>query len=351
MNLRKIPVSLITGFLGSGKTTLLNCLLRDPLLRNVLVLINEFGEIGLDHHLVESVDGDLMVMTSGCLCCTIQTDLAKTLHGMAIRRAEGEVPAFQRVVLETTGLADPAPIIHTLMQNSLIAAQYRLDGVISTVDAVNGSVQLDRQPEALKQAAMADRMVLTKTDLATSHAEEALRQRLRALNPAAPILASARGEAEPPRLFDAGLYNPNTKSLDVRRWLNAAAYETHRDVGHAHAHGEDGHPDVNRHDSSIRALCLAVEQPIEWKSFAAWAQDLADRHGASLLRLKAILNSRDHARPLVVHGVQHLFHPVVELPAWPDDDRRSRIVLITRDLNTADIEAQLRAHLGVRQAA
>src|SRR5215470_13688911 len=194
-----IPVAVLTGFLGSGKTTLLNKLINDPALKDALVLINEFGEIGLDHHLVQSVDAEMVVMSSGCLCCTIQSDLAKTLRQMALKRVRGEVPEFKRVVLETTGLADPAPIIHTLMEDPLIGAHYLLDGVISTVDAVNGDATLDRQVEAVKQAAVADRIVLTKTDLADAPARDTISARLRALNPAAPILKAAEGEASAAR--------------------------------------------------------------------------------------------------------------------------------------------------------
>jgi G3E family GTPase len=203
-----IPVAVLTGFLGSGKTTLLNKLINDPALKDALVLINEFGEIGLDHHLVQSVDAEMVVMSSGCLCCTIQSDLAKTLRQMALKRVRGEVSEFRRVVIETTGLADPAPILHTLMEDPLIGAHYRLDGVISTVDAINGSATLDRQVEAVKQAAVADRIVLTKTDLADAPARDAILARLHELNPGAPILLAADGEATADRLFDAGCTIP-----------------------------------------------------------------------------------------------------------------------------------------------
>jgi G3E family GTPase len=347
-----IPVALLTGFLGSGKTTLLNRLINDPALKDALVLINEFGEIGLDHHLVQAVDAEMVVMASGCLCCTIQSDLAKTLRQMALKRVRGEIGAFRRVVIETTGLADPAPILHTLMEDPLIGAHYRLDGVISTVDAVNGWQTLDRQIEAVKQAAVADRIVLTKTDLAEPAAHDRLVARLRELNPAAPILEAASGEATAERLFDAGLYDPKTKSLDAQRWLNAEAYEAHGHHDHDH-HDHDGHGvagqdphDVNRHDARIRAHCLTLDEPIEWDGFALWAQSLAAYRGEDMLRLKALLNVKGTDKPVAVHGVQHLFHPPAELPAWPTDDRRSRIVLITRDLSREMLEDSLRKCLG-----
>ncbi|HUA54479.1 MAG TPA: GTP-binding protein [Candidatus Sulfotelmatobacter sp.] len=346
-----IPVALLTGFLGSGKTTLLNRLINDPALKDTLVLINEFGEIGLDHHLIQSVDAEMVVMASGCLCCTIQSDLAKTLRQMALKRVRGEVPEFKRVVLETTGLADPAPIIHTLMEDPLIGSHYRLDGVITTVDAVTGSQTLDRQVEAVKQAAVADRIVLTKTDLAEGSGAERLVERLRRLNPGAPILAAASGEATVDRLFDAGLYDPATKSLDAQRWLNAEAYEAHEhdhghghDHEHDHAHGsaaQDPH-DVNRHDKRIHAVCLTIDEPLDWDGFALWAQSLAAYRGEDLLRLKALINVKGNDKPVAVHGVQHLFHPPAELPDWPSDDRRSRIVLITRDMSREMLEDSLK---------
>jgi G3E family GTPase len=345
-----IPVAVLTGFLGSGKTTLLNRLINDPALKDALVLINEFGEIGLDHHLIQSVDAEMVVMASGCLCCTIQSDLAKTLRQMALKRVRGEVPEFRRVVLETTGLADPAPIIHTLMEDPLIGAHYRLDGVISTVDAVHGDATLDRQVEALKQAAVADRIVLTKTDLADAATRAALVARLRALNPGAPILLAADGEATAERLFDAGLYDPKTKSLDAQRWLNAEAYEhhghDHHGHGHDHGHGTQDPHDVNRHDTRIKAVCLTFDEPLDWDGFALWAQSLAAYRGEDLLRLKAIVNVKGNDKPVAVHGVQHMFHPPAELPAWPSADRRTRIVLITRDMSREMLEDSLKKCLG-----
>ena len=340
-----IPVSLLTGFLGSGKTTLLNRLLRDPAMAETLVLINEFGEIGLDHHLVQSVDAEMIVMASGCLCCTVQSDLSDTLRRMAIDRVRGKVPFFRRVVIETTGLADPAPILHTLMQDPMIAAHYRLDGVITTVDAVHGAGQIERQPEAAKQAAVADRLVMTKRDLAAEDGMATLAARLAALNPAAPILAP---DAPVHRLFDAGLYDPNSKSLEVRRWLQAEAYghaHNHHDHGHAHADHDqrDQSPaDVNRHDARIRATCITLDAPLPWEAFVAWIESIADQRGEDLLRLKALLNVAGRDKPIVVHGVQHLFHPPVELESWPDADHKSRIVVIARDLPAAMLEDALK---------
>jgi G3E family GTPase len=350
--LERLPVSVLTGFLGSGKTTLLRHLLRQPELADTAVIINEFGEIGLDHLLVESSNEDMLLLASGCLCCTIRGDLIQTLRRLYKRRAKGEIPAFGRVVIETTGLADPAPILHTLMQDPMLSEVYRLDGVIATVDAVNGMGQLDRQRESVKQAAVADRIVLTKTDLAGSTA--ALEARLRHLNPAAPLLRAIEGHLAPAGLFDAGLYNPASKSLDVQRWLREEAFaegDRHRHDDHGDGHDHDHAAlDRNRHDDHIRAFCLRYETPLDWPKFVDWIEMLISLHGANLLRVKGILNIEGNTGPVAIHGVQHLFHPPVELPAWPDGDRASRLVFITRDIEEATLAKGLAAFQGTAEA-
>jgi G3E family GTPase len=353
----RLPVSVLTGFLGSGKTTLLRHLLRQPELADTAVIINEFGEIGLDHLLVESSNEDMLLLASGCLCCTIRGDLIRTLRRLFKRRAKGEIPSFSRVVIETTGLADPAPILHTLIQDPMLSDVYRLDGVIATVDAVNGMDQLDRQVESVKQAAVADRLVLTKADINGDTA--ALEQRLRHLNPAAPILRAVDGRIEAQSLFNAGLYNPASKSLDVQRWLHEEAYadrnaHRHHD-GHEqpHEHDHDHGPlDRNRHDDHIRAFCLRYDTPLDWAKFADWIEMLISLHGTNLLRIKGILNVAGSDGPVAIHGVQHLFHPPVELPAWPDEDHASRLVFITRDIEEATLAEGLAAfQAGARQPA
>ena len=351
--LERLPVSVITGFLGSGKTTLLKALLPQPAMADTAVVINEFGEIGLDHLLVEKSNEDTILMSSGCLCCSIRGDLIDTLRRLYKRRDKGEVPRFRRVVIETTGLADPAPILHTLIGDPLLGAFYRLDGVITTIDAVNGQDQLDRQFESVKQAAVADRIVLTKTDLVDVAKVAALQERLRRLNPAAPILQVSHGGIEAEQLLDAGLFNPALKSPDVARWLRDEAYAPDHHPGHDHPdhdrHGHHHHQqagDVNRHDDHIRAFCLTREEPIDWARFVAWIEMLITMRGADLLRIKGILNVSGSDQPVAVHGIQHLFHPPAILPGWQGDDRRSKIVFITRDLERDWLERSMAEFLG-----
>jgi G3E family GTPase len=323
------------------------------------VIINEFGEIGLDHHLVEAADGEPVVMSSGCLCCTVRNDLVDTLRGLYLKRVRGVVPEFKRVVIETTGLADPAPILHTLMEDPVVETYYSLDSVVTTVDAVHGESQLDAQPESVKQAAVADRLILTKTDLASPDVVAQLQDRLHRLNPGAPLFAAIQGEIDPAQLFNAGLYNPETKSIDVQNWLRseaiAAASEPHGQKhghehgdgdghGHDHEHGHAAPLDVNRHDARIRAHCLILDEPLDWESFSLWLGSLASGYGDRLLRVKAILNIRGEAGPVAVHGVQHMFHPPARLPAWPDADRRSKLVFITRDIERRFLEESLAAY-------
>ena len=335
---QRLPVSVLTGFLGSGKTTVLNHLIQQPALSRTLVLINEFGEIGLDHDLVTHSKDDVVIeMSSGCLCCTIRGDLAKTLREAPGRFARGGEVWFDRVVIETTGLADPAPILHTLMTEPAITRRYRLDGVVATIDAVNGSDTLGRQMESVKQAAVADRLLITKTDLVDPDALHGLQDRLRALNPAAPQILAENGAVDPALLFDAGLYDPKTKSLDVQNWLKAEAYaEPHdhehgtADHGHTHSHQ---HNNVNRHDAHIKAVCLTIDEPIRSDALDLWLDALLLLRGADLLRIKGLINVVELDGPVVVHGVQHIFHPAVMLKEWPSQDHRSRIVFITRDID------------------
>jgi G3E family GTPase len=345
---QRIPVTVLTGFLGSGKTTLLNKLLRRPELADTAVIINEFGEIGLDHLLVEKSDDEGMVtLNSGCLCCTVRGDLVRTMSELFLKRARGEVTSFKRMVVETTGLADPAPILHTLMTDPLLASRYRLDGVVTTVDGVNGGSTLDNHEEAIKQAAVADRLLLTKVDIADAPKLEELKARLHQLNPGAPFHVIEAGEIDPNEILNAGLYNPDSKTADVKKWLQAEAYEgshDHHHHGHDHGHDEHGHAgseqdphNVNRHDDRIRSFCMTFDEPMSWSTVAAAFDALVTYRGPDLLRMKGILNVKDTDKPVVIHGVQHVFHPPATLEAWPDDDRRSRVVFITRDIAESTI--------------
>jgi G3E family GTPase len=315
------------------------------------VIINEFGEIGLDHLLTERSNENFVLLNNGCLCCTVRGDLITTLRNLFLRRVRGEIPEFARVIIETTGLADPAPIIHTLIADPLISARFRLDGVVAAIDTVNGAATLDGHQEAVKQVAVADRLLLTKTDLAGQDRIEHVKRRLSRLNPGAPIIETIGGRVDPAAVFDIGLYRPATKIPDVAAWLRAEAFEpaghSHGHEHHRHPHGADhdhGHAllDVNRHDDLIRAYCVIREQPVQWVAFSTWLDLLAAMRGEDLLRVKGIVHIADRPdRPVVIHGVQHLFHPPVLLDAWPSDDRRTRIVFITRDMPREVIEDTL----------
>lgn len=330
----RLPVSLITGFLGSGKTTLLNRVLGDSRMARSLVLVNEFGEVGLDHLFMEQVGGDMVLLQSGCVCCTIQGDLDRTLRDIARRRAAAETPPFDRVLLETTGLADPAPILQLLLNHPMISHDYRLDGVVTTVDAVNGRQQLDEHAEAVKQAAIADRLLISKTDIADIASSARLRARLEELNPGAVLYEIVQGDIDPALLFDSGPFDPAGKGDKVQAWLNAEAHD------HAHRHGDHGHHhhDRSRHNEHIGSFCLTFEEPLDWDFFNRWLMAVRASWGDRLLRVKGILNVAGEGQPLVIHGVHRTFHPPTLLARWPDTDRRSRLVFITRDLDRTSVE-------------
>lgn len=373
-----IPLTLVTGFLGAGKTTLLNRLLKDPALADTVVLVNEFGEVGLDHLLVEGVSDGLILMESGCLCCTIRDDLIVTLEDLLRRLDNGRMGRFSRLVIETTGLADPAPILNVLINHPYLAMRFRLDGVVTLVDAVNGWSSLNSHEEARRQVVAADRLVLTKQDLAPPETVEALCERLAALNPGAPILAP---DVPAESLLGGGLYDLAQRPGAVRQWLatdrlprhghaharphaqdNAHHHDhdhhhghdphDHHDHGAAgHGHGHAGH-DVNRHDAAIRAFTLTADEPVAGPTVDLFWAMLRSIHGPRLLRLKGLVDlAGQRGRPLLLHAVQQVLHPPVQLAAWPDGDHRSRLVLIVKDVDEETVRQLWSAFLGGMQPA
>jgi len=359
-----IPVTVVTGFLGAGKTSLLNRLVRDPALAGTGFIINEFGEIGIDHLLVEAADDGIVELSSGCLCCTVRGELVTTLENFLRGLDNGRIDTLSRIVIETTGLADPVPVLATLTAHPYLSLRYAIDGVITVVDAVNGGRTLDEHEEAVKQVAVADRLVIAKADLPEGAARlPALSRRLAALNPGAPLIDAAT--AAPADLLGCGLYDPATKTADVRRWLNAEAFEGaghhhhhdddhdcsggacdhpshHHHDGHHHHHGED-----SRHDG-VSAFSLVSDGALPAGALEMFLELLRAAHGPKLLRLKGVVRlAEDPERPLVVHAVQELFHPPVRLPAWPDADRRTRLVFITRDLAEDEVKRLFDAFAGV----
>lgn len=327
-NHEAIPTSVLTGFLGSGKTTLLNALLSHQDLSDTAVLVNEFGEIGIDHLLVEPLeDENIVLLNAGCLCCTIRDDLVGTLSELWEKRENASIPPFRRVIIETTGLADPAPILHTLLSHEAVKDRYSVNGIVTTVDAVNAELQLTENVECLKQIAVADRIVITKPDLSSPDALDRLRIRLSNINSSAPLFTVVQGDIDPNGLLDVGLYNLDEKDDRVEGWLRQVGEEDH-----AHAH------DINRHDDRISTFYLETNQSIQIHHFIAWIENLLETHGEKLLRLKGILDIEGSDKPVIVHGVQHIFHPLSTLSTWPAGPRRSRLVLIVRDLVREPIE-------------
>jgi G3E family GTPase len=325
------PVTLLTGFLGSGKTTLLNRLLKQPALADTAVLINEFGAISIDHLLVRESSENMVVLSNGCICCSVAGDMVTALRDLYFKRANGDVQFFKRVIIETTGLADPAPIMHTLIDMPLVAARYTLSGIVTTVDATHGNAQLDHHFASVKQAAVADRIVVTKTDLATREVVDALHDRLAQLNPGASLFEAISGEVDAAALLDTGLYQPGNKTPDVNKWLKAEAYQPvslPKRIGGPSA----ATPASSRHDEKIRAFALTWDEPIVWQQLVDALEMLVEMRGPHLLRIKGIVNVAGEASPRAIHAVQHTIYPVARLAGWTDDDRRTRIVFITHDL-------------------
>lgn len=336
MDDKRIPVILLTGFLGSGKTTLLSALLRDPAMAGSAVLINEVGAVGLDHLLVEELSEEISLLESGCLCCAVRGDLTRSLRDLFLRRLRRAIGALDRVVIETTGLADPAPVIHTLLRDFFLAERFRLEGVITTVDVRNAPWQLGQHPEAVKQVAMADRIVLTKCDLADSLQIAEAEERIAALNPAAPQVLSEPGRMPAGLLEGLGLYDADRKTPDVQRWLGDAAILARQRMNAKQ--GVFARPAPAIHDEAVQSHVLSFSKPFHPAEFSRAMDALLSVVGKQILRVKGLLAIEGEDAPRVIHAVQHERYPDSSLAAWPDEDRRSRLVFIVRDLPRSVIE-------------
>ncbi|MGX5801380.1 CobW family GTP-binding protein [Bradyrhizobium sp. Arg314] len=329
----RIPVTILTGFLGSGKTTVLNRLLRQPSLAGAAVIVNEFGAVGLDHLLIEASEEQFTLLDNGCVCCTVRGDLVATLKELDRKSQAGETPPLSQVIIETTGLADPAPILHTLMAEAELMARFRIGSVVTTVDAVNGAATLARHSEAAKQVAVADRLLITKTDLVPDNELRDLRQRLQHLAPTVEQVVARDGELD----VDLLASRPSDAAADVTRIamrLEAVAHHDHGCGPDCH-HGHD-------HHHGIRSFAFIIDRPVEWGGFARWLDYVAALKGEDLLRFKGLVHVTDEPeRPLVLHGVQHVFHPPARLDRWPSEDRRTRLVFIVRNIERETIARTL----------
>ena len=359
--MNKIWITVITGFLGSGKTTLLNTLLKHPEMNQAAVIVNEFGEIGIDYDLEERSDENIVQLANGCLCCSVKGDLIDTFRDLYIQRNAETIPYFDRVVIETTGIADPAPVLQIIFTNPMVMNHYSLEGVVTTVDVINGVSSLERFPECVKQAAIADRLILTKSDLVevSDHGEKVkdLSDRLRALNPAAPIVVRNTGDVDPGDLFGTGMFNPETKTIDFNSWLNPEQYlsETtenpfnaneadseatisyYKDRGHTpeHRRGNDNH----HHNPLIKTFCIVREEPMSLEMLRMFLEGLSNEAGPDLLRVKGIVNiENEPERPAIIQGAQQIFHSLEFMDRWPSEDHRTRIVFITHNIDKKYIE-------------
>jgi len=345
----RIPVTLLTGFLGSGKTTLLSRLVRHAAMARAAVVINELGEVGIDHDLVTMSSENIALLANGCICCSVRTDLQETLRDLFARRRVGEIPDFDRVIVETTGLADPAPVVQTLSSDTLIGAQFRLDGLVTLVDAVNLPTQLANHAEPAKQVALADRVLISKTDLVSAEQAAAVREAVQQINPRAKVSTVLMGDVDPAELTGLGLASaragPATLSFlgEPLQPEHAAgvADATAQDENESHGQGRPLQRRPPLHDASIRTQVLRFDTPFTWAAFSSALELLATLRGPDLMRVKGIVNVE--GRPVVVQGVQHIFHDPVTLDRWPSADTGTRLVFITRHIEAAVIRNLLNA--------
>jgi G3E family GTPase len=338
----KIPVTLLTGFLGSGKTTLLGNLLKHPGMNRAAVVINEIGEIGIDHDLVTMSSENVTLLANGCICCTVRTDLQETLRELFGQRRAGQIPDFDRVIVETTGLADPAPVLQTLISDTMLSAHYRLDGVITLVDAVNSPSQIGQHPEAEKQIALADRILITKSDLASEEDVNSLGERIAAINRQASIALVLHGQIEPSELTGLGLHSAKA-GPDTLRFLGESASRQAPGTPRFLANRAN-----TRHGGNVSTLAMRFDQPFNWGAFTAAMDLLTSMRGPDLLRVKGIVNVG--GAPVVVQCVQHIFHPPVTLDAWPSADTGTRLVFITRNISAEAIRGLFTAVGAIAQA-
>ncbi|MCX5579377.1 CobW family GTP-binding protein [Kaistia terrae] len=349
----RITANVLTGFLGAGKTSLLKRLLSLPSLAGTAVIINEFGEVGLDHLLVEAIDDDIVLLKSGCICCNIRTDLKDALLSLFERSRNGEIPRFSRIAIETTGIADPAPIVATLSADPMLRHHFRVGNIVTVVDVPNGLVNLDAFVESQRQVAVADRLIISKSDIAAPEDTAYLRARLEALNPAAEILELDETMQPDDALFVRDIHDIVARGQEVARWLKAetrthAAHGHHHDHGHSHHHAHEH--DVNRH-GDIRAFVLMGDAPLNWARFGLWLSMLLNRHGGEILRLKGLLDIEGNDSPVVIQGVQHLIHKPMHLDRWPDGVTGTHLVVIAKGLDPVLVERSFRAFNGLAQLA
>jgi G3E family GTPase len=329
----RLPVSIITGFLGSGKTTLLNRLLTDPAMTRSLVIVNEIGEIGIDHLLLSAPSDNMRLIENGCLCCTMRGDLVEALTDARRMWQQGDIPPFDRVIVETTGLADPVSILHTVVADETLAPDFHHDHTLTLVDAVQGLMQLDQFEESVKQVVVADTVVLTKLDLADPTAVKQLRARLSALNPGAAVIEAAHGQVDAAALF-SGKPGTVAGSVDILRWLSPGEQRSRLHAQRAVPAGNPG-----SHNKNIQTLSCYHDQPVTWAGLTLWLEMLSRHKGENLLRVKGLLNVE--GQPVVVHAVQTIIHEPEILAQWPDAERRSRLVFITRGIGIMELEKSL----------
>ena len=340
---KRIPVTLLTGFLGAGKTTLLNTLLWQKAFEDAAVFINEFGEVGVDHLLVEKIDEEVLLLDSGCICCSMRGDLPKALRDLFNRAQRKQIPVPKRVIIETTGIADPAPVIYTLLSDHFTNERFRLDGVVTVIAATHGVDQIEANAEALKQVVMADRLVISKCDLADAQQIEQLSIRLASLNPTAAQLQSSKGSIAAADIIDIGLYDPASKTPDVAAWLAEVKVSEQTSLRRL-SYGKHA-PAAPVHNSEVESFVITFDAPLSWGGVSTTLDTLLQGHGEQILRIKGLVNIQNEPGPRIVQCLQHTRYPSIRMDAWPNDpayaDRKSRLVFITRNLSEARLRESL----------